>query len=216
MPRNHLSVFRCSVLIASLLIVTLFASQMLHAENWHTYRGNNLRTGGTNNSVKTPLALAWKFTSSHAPRLAWSSGEGRVMEGKVIGHRVKFDDALHPIVANDRVYFGSSVDHQLRCVDLKTGKQVWNFFADAPIRLASTFAEGNIYFGADDGYAYCLNAETGQLVWKLRAGKKENWLLARGEMISRWPIRTSVLVDNGVAYFGAGIFPHEDVLPLCS
>ena len=30
-------------------------------------------------------------------------------------------------------------------------------------------------------------------------------------MVSRWPIRTGVLVDRGVAYFGAGIFPHDDV-----
>ena len=30
-------------------------------------------------------------------------------------------------------------------------------------------------------------------------------------MISRWPVRTGVLVDNGVAYFGAGVFPHENV-----
>ncbi len=34
-------------------------------------------------------------------------------------------------------------------------------------------------------------------------------------MISRWPIRTSILVDDGVAYFGAGIFPHENVY-LCA
>jgi len=36
-------------------------------------------------------------------------------------------------------------------------------------------------------------------------------LLARGRMISRWPVRTGVLIDNGVAYFGAGVFPHETV-----
>ena len=30
-------------------------------------------------------------------------------------------------------------------------------------------------------------------------------------MISKWPVRTGVLVHRGVAYFGAGIFPHEDV-----
>ncbi len=28
-------------------------------------------------------------------------------------------------------------------------------------------------------------------------------------MISLWPVRTSVLVDNGIVYFGAGIFPYE-------
>ena len=27
----------------------------------------------------------------------------------------------------------------------------------------------------------------------------------------RWPVRTGVLVDDGVAYFGAGVFPHETV-----
>ena len=30
-------------------------------------------------------------------------------------------------------------------------------------------------------------------------------------MISRWPIRTGVLIDDGIAYFAAGFFPHENV-----
>ena len=30
-------------------------------------------------------------------------------------------------------------------------------------------------------------------------------------MISLWPIRTSVLVDDGVVYFGAGVFPYEGI-----
>jgi outer membrane protein assembly factor BamB len=30
-------------------------------------------------------------------------------------------------------------------------------------------------------------------------------------MISRWPVRTGVAVEGEIAYFGAGIFPHEDV-----
>jgi outer membrane protein assembly factor BamB len=45
----------------------------------------------------------------------------------------------------------------------------------------------------------------------VRGEPAEEWLLARGEMVSRWPIRTGVLVDRGVAYFGAGIFSHDDV-----
>ena len=30
-------------------------------------------------------------------------------------------------------------------------------------------------------------------------------------MISRWPVRTGVLIENGVACFGAGIFPSENI-----
>ena len=37
-------------------------------------------------------------------------------------------------------------------------------------------------------------------------GPKDDRLLARGEMISRWPVRTGVLVDGDIAYFGTGIF----------
>ncbi|MHC4110826.1 MAG: outer membrane protein assembly factor BamB family protein [Planctomycetota bacterium] len=56
-----------------------------------------------------------------------------------------------------------------------------------------------------------LKAADGQLLWKKRGGPNDEKLLGNGKMISRWPIRTGVLVDEGVVYFGAGIFPHENV-----
>ena len=37
-------------------------------------------------------------------------------------------------------------------------------------------------------------------------------MLGSGKMISLWPVRTGVLVDDGTAYFGAGIFPAEGVV----
>ncbi|MEO2032233.1 MAG: PQQ-binding-like beta-propeller repeat protein [Planctomycetaceae bacterium] len=99
----------------------------------------------------------------------------------------------------------------MHCVELKSGRTVWSFVTGAPIRLAPTVTDGRVYFGSDDGHVYCLDAEDGGLVWQFRAGPAEDWLLARGQMISRWPVRSGVLVADGVAYFGAGIFPHEDV-----
>ena len=36
-------------------------------------------------------------------------------------------------------------------------------------------------------------------------------MAGNGRLISLWPSRTGVLVDGGVAYFGAGIFPAEGV-----
>ena len=69
--------------------------------------------------------------------------------------------------------------------------------------------------GCDDGHAYCFDAADGRLVWKFRAAPTELRLLSNGRMSSLWPVRTSVLVDEGIAYFGAGIFPHESVF-LCA
>ncbi|MCH5373091.1 MAG: PQQ-binding-like beta-propeller repeat protein, partial [Planctomycetes bacterium] len=77
--------------------------------------------------------------------------------------------------------------------------------------LAPTVWQDRVYFGSDDGLAYCLNAADGRLVWSVRGGPADERLLARGRMISRWPIRTGVLLEDGIAYFGAGVFPHETV-----
>ena len=196
-----------------LLALTVFtiAAKPTLAADWLTYRGNIERTGHVDELLNPALKLQWEYQSPAAMDIAWSSAEGRVIEGKLLGHRVKFDDAIHPAIVGDRVYFGSPVDHQLHCLDLKSGQQVWSFFTGGPIRLAPTVTNGHVYFGSDDGHVYCLEAETGALTWKFRASPEEDWLLARGHMISRWPVRSSVLVQDGTAYFGAGIFPHENV-----
>lgn len=183
----------------------------LNAADWPTYRGDSARTGGTSESIALPLNLSWSFASPAPPQMAWSSEDGRVFEGKHVANRVRFDDVFHPVAAQGRLYFGSSADDQLHCLDLATGKTQWTFYTGAPIRLAPSIVDGKVFFGSDDGNVYCLDAATGMQVWQFRAGPEEDWLLARGEMISRWPVRTGVLVDDGVAFFGAGIFPHEDV-----
>jgi outer membrane protein assembly factor BamB len=92
---------------------------------------------------------------------------------------------------------------------------VWQFFTGGPVRLAPTVHEGHVYFGSDDGCVYCVQAASGREVWQLRVGPRVERLLARGQMISRWPVRTGVLIEDDVAYFGAGIFPHETVY-LCA
>lgn len=181
------------------------------AADWPTYRGDNARGGAAAETIQVPLKPRWIASAPGVPKVSFSNAAERVIEGHVMGNRSKYDDAIHPVVVGQRVFFGSSVDHQLHCVDLVSGAEVWTFFSDGPIRLAPAVAEGRVYFGSDDGFAYCLSADDGKLLWKVRGGPADEWLLARGEMVSRWPVRTGVLVDRGVAYFGAGIFPHDDV-----
>lgn len=191
--------------------LVLLTGSLAKAADWPMYRGDLSRSGATSEVVKAPFRPRWIYSAPSAPPVSWSTADGRVIEGKLLGHQVKYDDAIHPVIMGERVYFGSSVDHQLHCFDLAKGTEVWSFYTDGPIRLAPAVTGNRVYFGSDDGHAYCLAAEDGRQIWKLRAGPADERFLARGEMISRWPVRTGVLVDGGVAYFGAGIFPHEDV-----
>ena len=204
-----------SAVVVGLLAVHLCLLRIGLCSDWPTYLHDNARTGWTPDQLKPPLNERWMYSSPSSLRRAWSGPAGRTIEEKELRDRVKFDDALQIAIVGNRVYFGSSVDHQVHCLDAQSGKQLWRFFTGGPIRLAPCVHDGRLYVGSDDGYTYCLNADDGQFVWKLRLGPAEEWIIGRGEMISRWPVRTGVLVENDIAYFGAGIFPHENVY-LCS
>lgn len=182
---------------------------------WTSYLNGSDRAGATKATLPKDLKLSWTYRSQAKPEKAWSGSRTTPIEGHIMLPRVTFDASPQLILSKGKVYFGSTVDHKLHCFDAATGTPVWSFYTDGPIRLAPTLAHGHVYFGSDDGYVYCLNADDGALRWSMRVGPKDDRLLSRGEMISRWPVRTGVLVDGNTAYFGAGVFPHESVY-LCA
>src|SRR5687768_7456631 len=166
------------------------------SEDWPTYLKDNARVGVTGESLKFPLELQWQFKPDAMPQSAWEGPRSEPIEGLVMKHRARFDDAHHVAIVADRVYFGSLVDHQVRCVDAASGEHIWRFFTGGPVRLAPTVHRGRVYFGSDDGCVYCVEADTGREVWKLQVGPRVERLLARGHMISRWPVRTGVLIAD--------------------
>ena len=196
-------------------VVACFLTATPTFAEWTSYLNGNDRAGYTSQSVDGDLRLAWVRQSPAKPQKAWAGPRSASIEGHEMRHRVDFDAAMQVVVSDGKVYYGSSVDHTLYCVDATTGETVWDFYTEGAIRLAPTLAHGNVYVGSDDGFVYCLSAREGQVVWKMRVGPREDLLLARGEMIARWPVRTGVLIDGDIAYFGAGVFPHETIY-LCA
>lgn len=198
---------------AIFLFCSLFSSVGL--ADWPAYLNGNDRAGFSDQKLDASLQLVWSYKSPAKPIKAWEGPRDAPIEGHEMKHRVDFDAAIQTVMADGRAYFGSTVDHRLHCVDATTGKPLWQHYTEGPIRLAPTLAHGNVYFGSDDGVVYCLDAEDGQVVWEMRVGPEDDRLLSRGEMISRWPVRTGVLIDGETAYFGAGVFPHETIY-LCA
>ena len=198
-------------LLSLMLLGTLLIASPVRAADWPTYMHDNNRAGQSSEILPSELHLQWTKHSVKPPKRAWEGPRDAPIEGQSMKHRVSFDDAQHVAVVGDRVYFGSVADHQMRCVNAANGETLWSYFTEGAIRLAPTVWNNRVYFGSDDGNVYCLSADQGELVWKLRVGPEDERLLARGSLISRWPVRTGVLIDDGTAYFGAGIFPHEKV-----
>jgi hypothetical protein len=71
-------------------------------------------------------------------------------------------------------------------------------------------SEGNVYFGSDDGYAYCVSADTRELRWRFSPRPAERRIVNNGRLVSMWPIRTGVLIDGDRAYFGASMLPWQE------
>lgn len=191
------------------------AEDTSQANVWRSFLNGNSRAGYTQADLDPKLNLAWVYRTPARPEIAWSGPRSTPIEGHEMRHRVDFDSSMQVVLAEGKAYFGSTVDNRLYCVDAANGQPLWSFYTDGPIRLAPTLADGKVYFGSDDGVVYCLDADSGSKVWSMRVAPRDDRLLSRGEMISRWPVRTGVLVDGNVAYFGAGVFPHETVY-LCA
>ncbi len=113
------------------------------------------------------------------------------------------------------LYFGSTVDDKLYCLDAATGAAKWHFFTEGPIRFAPVVANGSVYLGSDDGYVYCLDATNGRLRWKHRPGPTARRIPGNGRVISPWAIRTGLCVVDNRVFCGAGVIPSEIVYVAC-
>ncbi|HEO70557.1 MAG TPA: methyltransferase domain-containing protein, partial [Candidatus Hydrogenedentes bacterium] len=186
---------------------------MAGAEDWPTYQKDNMRSGVTSEHIALPLCEVWVHESLHPPQPAWPEPAERDIWNRVSGlhPNVTYDRAFHTVVVGNRVYFGSSADDQVYCLDAGTGKVVWRFFTEGPVRLAPAVDKGKVYVGSDDGWAYCLNAEDGKLIWRYRADEEAHRIPGNGRVVSSTPLRTGILVREGIAYFFAGIFPSQGV-----
>ncbi len=127
--------------------------------DWPTYMHDNTRVGFTQDPLVAPLKQSWVFESPVEPQRAFSGPEKKMYEGKELRSRIRFDDVFHVAVAGGRVFFGSSVDGRVHCIDAVTGDEVWNFFTDGPVRLAPTVVDGRVFVGSDDGFTIFLNGE---------------------------------------------------------
>ena len=182
----------------------LVCAAVSHAADWPQYRGGPARGGYTAEALPARLSLCWVRHARHAPCPAW---RGRSFARS----RMRFDWSYSAAVANGVLCFGSSADCKVYALDAATGRMRWSFFTGGPVRFAPAFWKDRVFAVSDDGFLYCLKAQDGALLWKLRAGPDADRLLGNGRMVSRWVARGGPAVRDGVVYWGAGIWPTDGV-----
>ena len=180
------------------------------AEDWPTYQHDNDRSGTTAETLRPPLDRQWVYEPPCPPAQGWDPPVSGYFVLKTT-NPVSDDDSYRVTAAGDAAYFAASGENRVYAVEAATGKVRWSFFTDAPPRYAPTVWKDKVYFAADDGVAYCLRAADGAVVWRVVAAPTREKMIGQGRLISVWPIRTGVMIQGGVAYFAAGLFPAEGV-----
>lgn len=178
---------------------------------WPTYMHDTHRSGRTLESIRLPLYPKW-HVQVKPPAPAWPPPAKQDFWHKkaTLKARVTYDRGIQLVSDGEAVYYGSSSEDMVVRLDADTGERDWVFYTEGPVRLAPTLAGDRILFGCDDGWVYGLNRKTGALLYKLRPpGSSDRRIPGNERIISVWPIRTSVLVEDGTGYFGAGIFPSQ-------
>ncbi len=194
-------------------LISILAVHVSAWADWPAWQHDNRRTGATENAVPTQnLTLDWVWQSATPPQTAWA---GPAKYDAYAFHRNlpsmrNYDAVFHVIAVGDKIWFGSSADDSVYCLNVVDGQERWVVITDGPVRLAPTWSQQRLYFGSDDGHARCVNADNGQPIWKFSPANTDHLLLNNGRFIPHQPCRTGVVVDGDTAWFACAMLPWTD------
>ena len=153
------------------------------AADWPAYRGGNARRDASTKTAPKRLARLWEY-------------------------RVGEDLApTAPIAVGDRVYFGDR-SGAVHCVG-KGGQRAWKVYTGGSIFFPPAYDSGRLFIGSADGWLYCLDAASGDRLWRYRVAPEERRIPVYGNLISTWPLAGGVAVHEGIVYAAAGIAHYD-------
>lgn len=104
--------------------------------------------------------------------------------------------STNPVVVDDRIYVGCR-DGYFYAIHT-SGELVWKYQTGGPITYSAAYSDGVLYFASNDGFAYALDAEDGDEVWKSEK-------LGGDGFFSYWPViyHDRVIFAGGHGYRSA-------------
>nr|WP_294780742.1 PQQ-binding-like beta-propeller repeat protein [uncultured Flavobacterium sp.] len=139
--------------------------------NWKTETGNAIYFSPIivkNNLVIGTIEGNLLGFDSKSGKQKWNTSIGGVLVGS-------------PIAENNKVYTASST--AFVCADAVSGKIIWKKELPQSYSQGTPLIQGDkIIFGVWDSYVYCLNKNTGELIWKWNNGNDKQILYSAGNV----------------------------------
>lgn len=184
--------------LALLLALSRVGDSVVRADDWPMWRCTPGRTAASTEPLPHDLRILW--TRRFAPRLpTWDDPLNTDL--------MTYDRIFEPIVLNGRLLMGFNDQDKVVAYEADSGRELWTFFTEGPVRLPPAGWDGHVYFCSDDGFLYCVDAETGDLEWRFRGAPAAQHALGNRRLTSAWPARGGPVIRDGHVYFAASIWP---------
>ncbi|MCR4030618.1 MULTISPECIES: PQQ-binding-like beta-propeller repeat protein [Flavobacterium] len=139
--------------------------------NWKNETGNAIYFSPIvvkNNLVIGTIEGKLLGFDSQSGKQKWNTSIGGVLVGS-------------PIAENNKIYTASST--AFVCADAVSGKIIWKKELPQSYSQGTPLIQGDkIIFGVWDSYVYCLNKNTGELIWKWNNGNDKQILYSAGNV----------------------------------
>ena len=109
-----------------------------------------------------------------------------------------------PVIADQKVLVADKDNPVLCAFSATTGEPAWRFIPGGRIDSSPAVYKGLVYFGATDGFVYCLDLGTGTLRWKYQAAPALANHMYLERLEATHPVHGNVLVMNDRVYTVAG------------
>ena len=107
--------------------VLLTATTALHAADWPMWRYDAMRSAASPEELPPQLHLQW--TRQYSPRV-------QVWDDPLNQDLMAYDRIFEPVVLGERVFIGFNDADKVTALDLRSGKELWEFFTDGQIGRA--------------------------------------------------------------------------------
>jgi outer membrane protein assembly factor BamB len=160
--------------------------------DWPMFRGNPERGNAVKASLGNVLELKWTA----------AVGLGKQTYGAMDSERTGLSQAVS---ARGLVVAADIEGQRVVALEAARGEPKWAFHVGSRVDFPPTLYQGLCLFSAKDGWAYCLDAKTGKLIYKLLIAPQERTIGGQEKLESMWPANGDVPVFDGVAYAAAGL-----------
>jgi len=196
---THKIVRRFPLPIPSLVLIALgLMHGTLQSADWPMWRCDSMRSAASKELLGKTLRV------EHVLK---GTGRKPTWDDPLNMDVMAYDRILEPILLGEQLFVGFNDSDKVVSYDLKSGKVIWSFFAEGPVRLPLAAADGAVFFSSDDGYLYSLDAATGALRWRFRGAPLDRLAIGNSRMISAWPARGGPVIYGDQVYFASSIWP---------